>query len=252
MALERDIEKEPAYEEYENLLREHPRAKTMSKGEFVAFLRYLLKYDKFLRLPDVYTMCGSTQMWNVVCCAESVLRDRIPGDFFEAGCWRGGMGMLMKHILRCHGNTDRKVWLADAWTGQFPSPTTEKDRLIEHGMNRLFDASPTCDEVRQGFKKMDLWDDHVRLVQGYFEHTLPNIEVERLAILRLDADLYNSTLDVLTHLYPKLSPGGFVIVDDYGIEMCDCKKAVEEYRAANNISDRIKMVDYQCAYWRKS
>src|SRR4030095_16171801 len=107
-------------------------------------------------------------------------------------------------------------------------------------VNRLFSNGPNRDEVIENFKQIGLWDERLEFVEGYFENTLPHIRVNRLSVLRLDADFYSSTMDVLTHLYPKLSPGGYVIIDDYGLPICDCKKAVDEYRAKHRIADVIK------------
>jgi hypothetical protein len=161
------------------------------------------------------------------------------------------MGMLMKEILRRRGDATRIVWLADAWSGRFPASEAPGDAAAEAVVNRLFANGPTRDDVIQYFKDNGLWDTRLQFVQGYFENTLPHIGVEQLAVLRLDADFYNSTWDILTHLYPKVSRGGYVIIDDYGIPTCDCKKAVNEYRAQHGIKESIKITDTQCAYWRK-
>jgi hypothetical protein len=233
------------------LAEEHAKAHQFGKRQRDGALRFVLRFDKFMRVPGVYTMCARTQMWNLIDSVATVLRNDVPGDLLEAGAWRGGMGMLMKEILRRNGDTTRTVWLADAWSGRFPTAEAPNDAAIEAVVYRLFADGPTRDDVIQNFKTLGLWDSRLQFIQGYFEQTLPNIAVERLAVLRLDADFYNSTLQVLTHLYPKLSPGGFIIVDDYGIPGCDCKKAVDEYRSRHKIIE-IKMADSQCAYWQKS
>jgi hypothetical protein len=96
-------------------------------------------------------------------------------------------------------------------------------------------------------------DDQVRFLKGWFSDTLPTAPVERLAIMRLDGDYYESTRDALANLYDKLSVGGFVIIDDYGEDSWTyCRKAVDEFRAERGIRDPLVRVDRPCSYWRKS
>ncbi len=85
---------------------------------------------------------------------------------------------------------------------------------------------------------------------GWFRDTLPAAPIERLAVLRLDGDLYQSTLESLTHLYPKLSQGGYVIVDDYGAVPA-CRKAVEDYRSKQGIREEIVAIDWTGVFWQR-
>ncbi len=250
--LEKDLRLEPAYEEYYRLLEQHPLRKQMSQLSYQLSLRFVLKYDKFMQHTAAYSMCMPTQMYNIIDCVEQALHDNIPGDLFEAGSWKGGMGILMKEILRRHDNHERQVWLADAWGQEFPAAVTDNDLDISPILNRLFVGSVTRDSVESNFREFLLYDDKVNLIEGYFKYTLPNVAVDSIAVLRLDADLYNSTMDALNHLYAKVSAGGYIIVDDYGIELCDCKQAIHDFRDKHGINDPIHMVDLQCAYWRKS
>jgi O-methyltransferase len=247
-----DIQQEPTWTEYSQLAKDHPKYQAISNSARQAAIREAIRFDKLMRLPGVYTVCSRSHMLNLTECVESVLRDNIPGDLLEAGTRRGGMAMLMKEVLRRHGDLTRTVWLADAWTGHFPKPQSPNDAAAAPTVNRLFSNGPNRDEVIENFKQIGLWDERLEFVEGYFENTLPHIRVNRLSVLRLDADFYSSTMDVLTHLYPKLSPGGYVIIDDYGLPICDCKKAVDEYRAKHGIAEVIKMADIQCGYWRKT
>ncbi|HEX5587548.1 MAG TPA: TylF/MycF/NovP-related O-methyltransferase, partial [Acidimicrobiia bacterium] len=105
--------------------------------------------------------------------------------------------------------------------------------------------------VQANFARYGLLDDQVQFLPGWFRDTLHVAPIEQLAIMRLDGDLYESTMDALTALYPKLSPGGFVIVDDYGA-FEPCRRAVDDYRAANGIDDEIVEVDWTGAYWRRA
>ncbi len=109
------------------------------------------------------------------------------------------------------------------------------------------------DQVRMNFNAYGMLDDQVRFLKGWFKDTLPTAPIEKLAIMRLDGDYYESTMDGLTNLYDKLSPGGFVIVDDYGEDTWTyCRKAVEDFRRARNISDEMMRVDSKCYFWRRS
>lgn len=86
--------------------------------------------------------------------------------------------------------------------------------------------------------------------QGFFSETLPKAPIQKLSILRVDADLYQSTLDVLQNLYGKLSPGGYAIFDDYQ-NLLDCRRAIDEFRQENGISEEILPIDGRAVYWQK-
>jgi len=106
------------------------------------------------------------------------------------------------------------------------------------------------EEVQLNFARYGLLDEQVRFLPGWFRDTLPSAPIEKLALLRLDGDLYESTMDGLVNLYPKLSVGGYVIIDDYGaIEAC--KQAVHDYRASHGITEEIHVIDWTGAYWQR-
>jgi O-methyltransferase len=108
----------------------------------------------------------------------------------------------------------------------------------------------SLEEVRENFERYGLLDHQVRFLKGFFGHTLPYAPIERLAILRVDADLHCSTLDVLNNLYQRLSPGGYAIFDDYQ-NLPDCKRAINEFRTAHGIREEIRKVDSRAVYWRR-
>jgi len=107
------------------------------------------------------------------------------------------------------------------------------------------------EEVKANFARYGLLDDQVRFLPGWFKDTLPAAPIERLAVLRLDGDMYGSTMDALEALYPKLSAGGYVIIDDYG-NIAQCKEAVTDFRNAHGIIDPIESIDWTGAYWQRS
>ncbi len=197
------------------------------------------------------TMIGLHRLNNLQDCAETVIRDNVPGDLLEAGVWRGGASLLMRGVLQAHGVKDRRVWLADSFAG-LPPPNAAKyphDAGID--LYKSPELAVSLEQVQENFRRYGLLDGQVKFLKGWFRDTLPTAPVERLAVLRLDGDLYESTMDTLTHLYPKLSPGGFLIVDDYGAVEA-CRLAVHDYRKAHGIADPIRQVDWTGHYWRRS
>ncbi|HEV3086760.1 MAG TPA: TylF/MycF family methyltransferase [Candidatus Elarobacter sp.] len=200
---------------------------------------------------DAHTMIGMKRLQNIKMCAETVLGDNVPGDFMETGVWRGGAAIFMRAILRAHGVTDRIVWLADSFEG-LPPPNPEgypKDAGDPH--HTIGFLAVSLDEVKTNFARYGLLDDQVRFLKGWFRDTLPTAPPERLAVLRLDGDMYESTWDALVNLYDKLSPGGFLIVDDYGaIEAC--RHAVNDFRRLRNIGEEIHEIDWTGVYWRRA
>jgi hypothetical protein len=196
-------------------------------------------------------MIGMARLNNLQACVEDVLSKEIPGDFIETGVWRGGATIFMRAILKVYGVKGRLVWVADSFEG-LPKPDAD-----QYPQDENFDFSPyqelavSLEEVKANFRRYNLLDDQVRFLSGWFRDTLPQAPIGKLAILRLDGDLYQSTMDALTHLYPKLSVGGYVIVDDYyGVPTCG--QATDEYRKAEGIVDRIIPIDRNSAYWRRS
>ena len=200
-----------------------------------------------------HTLGSQENVDNVHFCTESVLRDNVPGDLLEAGVFRGGQSILMKGILEAWGDKERKVILADSFEGlPTPGPDSDMDDIIAHEVLKkvgLFSASK--ETVKENFRKYGLLDDRVIFVEGWFNKSLPTAPIDKLAIMRLDADYYDSTMDAMKNLYPKLSVGGWVILDDYGHPM-GCRTAVTEYRAEHDITDEIIMADQHVGYWQRT
>lgn len=192
-----------------------------------------------------YTMIGHRRLDNVQFCIEDVLKNNVPGDFIETGVWRGGIIIFMRAMLKAYGITDRKVWAADSFEG-LPAPTTINDGW---DMSRVDYLKVSLEQVKLNFAKFDLLNEQVKFLPGWFSDTLPHATIEKLAILRLDGDLYTSTMDALQNLYHKVSKGGFVIVDDY-YAWPDCKKAVTDFLSANSLQPHIQPIDSIGAYWR--
>ncbi|RBW58194.1 macrocin O-methyltransferase [Tenacibaculum sp. E3R01] len=197
-------------------------------------------------------MIGLKRLENIQFCFNEIIKDNIPGDFIETGVWRGGATIFMKALLNDLKIKDRNVWVADSFEG-LPPPN---ETLYPEDKGDLHDAKSdhlaiSLETVKYNFQKYDLLDDSVKFLKGWFKDTLPTAPIEKLSIIRLDGDMYESTMDGLVNLYPKLSKGGFIIIDDWGAVEA-CKKAVIDYRKTNNITEEIKTIDWTGAYWRKS
>lgn len=215
------------------------------------------KRDLGLDWPaEAETMIGMQRLTSLQHCVETVLADDIPGDLVECGVWRGGAAILMRAVLSAYEDETRCVWLADSFEGvplpdhanKSPGLLAKINKLLVPEIYAGILAVPEM-EVRANFERYGLLDDQVRFLPGWFKDTLPNAPIERIAVLRLDGDLYESTMESLDALYPRLSPGGFCIIDDYALP--GCRQAVTDYRAKHEVSAEIVDIDGLGALWRK-
>ena len=110
--------------------------------------------------------------------------------------------------------------------------------------------SVSLEEVKANFDAFGLLDDQVSFLKGWFGDTLPTAPIQELAVLRLDGDLYHSTMDALQNLYHKVSKGGYVIVDDYH-SWPGCKQAVTDFLNENSLSPDIQNVDRDAVCWKR-
>lgn len=217
----------------------------------------LEQYDEHKRINGLdyptyaHTMVGIKRLDNLQFCIEDVIANRIPGDLIETGVWRGGATILMRAVLKAYSDTMRRIWVVDSFEG-LPKPDEDKypaDKGDRHHEVEFLAVS--LERVQKNFARYGLLDEQVKFLKGWFKDTLPTLPVNELAVIRLDGDMYESTMDALTNLYPKLSRGGYLIVDDYGC-IPSCRQAVEDYRQAHNIHDEIKEIDWTGVYWQRS
>lgn len=198
---------------------------------------------------EAETMIGHRRLDNIEGCIRAVVHDGIPGDLIETGVWRGGASIFMRAALLALGVTDRTVWVADSFEGlPKPDPAYPVDAGDRHHTQQALAIS--LEEVQDNFRRYDLLDEQVRFLEGWFKDTLPSAPIDRLAVVRLDGDMYGSTIEALEALYPKLSVGGFCIVDDYVLP--GARQAVHDYRGRENIEDPILEIDWAGAYWRRT
>lgn len=176
-----------------------------------------------------HTMIGRERLDGLHDCLDMVIDNNIPGDLMECGVWRGGACIFMAGFLRDRGVTDRQVILADSFDG-LPVSTATQDSALKLDKAHFPELAVSLDEVKSNFATYGLLDNKVHFIKGWFSDTLKDTPSEQLALLRLDGDLYESTMDALRALYDRVSPGGIVIIDDWGV-LPPCRQAVEDFFA---------------------
>lgn len=197
------------------------------------------------------SMIGLRRMDNIQYCVEQVLKDQIPGDLIETGVWRGGATIFMRAVLKAYGDTSRRVWVADSFEG-LPRPDPVRYRADAGDKHYSDDGLRVgIEQVRHSFRRYGLLDDQVEFLVGWFKDTLPSAPIKNLSVVRLDGDMYESTIQAIESTYPKLSVGGFCTVDDYGA-VKGCKQAIHDYRSSIGITDEIVDIDGIGVYWRKT
>lgn len=197
-----------------------------------------------------FTMIGLDRLENIRFCIEEVLKNDVPGDVIECGAWRGGATIFMRAVLDSYGESERNVWVADSFEG-LPPPSEEFPADAGSTLHEDEELAVSLETVQRNFERYELFGDNVKFLKGWFSDTLPDAPIEKLAVLRADADMYESTMDVLVNLYDKVSPGGYIIIDDY-LLIESCRKAVDDFREERGITDEIVKVDWNAVYWKKS
>jgi len=191
------------------------------------------------------TLLSKKQLDLVEQCVLSVEARGVPGDFIEAGVWRGGVIILMRALLAAHNIENRKVVAADSFAG-IPKNVRALNDPVDQWRDRW--VAP-INEVKKNIARFGLLDDLITFVPGFFADTLPHLGDQKFALMRLDSDSYDSVEESLVYLYPLLSPGGIIIIDDW--HLVGCKAAVMNYRARHNVTEEIKVHDGN-AYWIKA
>jgi hypothetical protein len=197
---------------------------------------------------QAHTMIGMKRLDNVQRCVEDVLQRGVPGDFIETGVWRGGACILMRAVMAAYGVADRRVFVADSFAG-LPAPEERypQDAGDTHSTETFLAVSRA--DVEENFRKYGLLDSNVVFLQGWFKDTLPAAPIERLAVMRLDGDMYGSTMDAFRALYAKLSPGGYCIIDDYALD--GARQATDDFRRDQRIQAPLQQIDFTGVFWQK-
>lgn len=188
------------------------------------------------------TMIGLDRLDDLQSCVESVVKDGVEGDLIEAGSWRGGASILMRAALDSLGADDRTLYVADSFEG-FPAATEAGDLAVVDFL------AVSLEEVQANFARFGC-EHGVHFLPGFFEETIPSLSDRRWSIIRLDGDTYEATRLTLESLYPRLSVGGYLIVDDYRA-FNECRAAVDEFRDEHGIGEPLERVDWTCVRWRR-
>lgn len=196
------------------------------------------EFISLLKKCEPFTMVDTERSFALYEAMRYVLRTSLAGDIVECGVWKGGQAMLMAYLLLGRRDTNRRIWLYDTFTGM-SAPTAEdvyaypedpapvKWRTLDKG-----DYVDWCyaseAEVRRNVASTGYPADRFVFVKGKVEDTIPGTMPDSIALLRLDTDFYESTKHELEYLYPRLMPGGVLVIDDYG-SWEGARKAVDEY-----------------------
>ena len=195
-----------------------------------------------------HTMIGKKRLDNIQFCFEDVIKNNIDGDIIETGVWRGGACIFIKGLITYY-KKNNKLFVADSFQGlPPPSGRYDADKNDKHHTKDIFKVG--LEEVKNNFLNYNLLDNNVIFLKGWFKDTLPTLINEKFSIVRLDGDMYESTIDSINVLYPKLNIGGYLIVDDY-IVLNGCQQAINDYRSKNNIKEDIINIDNTGVFWKK-
>lgn len=229
----------------------------MIRNKIARLMGVSLPPEEILAVPDAdreiiracrpYSMASQERILAVVNAVDYVIKAGIPGGFVECGVYKGGCSMAAAMTYRRAGRTDVNLHLFDTFEGM--PEATEADAYFKDGTpaQAMFPKEAWCyapdNEVRTNMERTGYPMDRVHMIKGKVEDTLPAAAPDRISVLRLDTDWYVSTRHEMEHLYPRLSPGGVLIIDDYG-HWEGSKKAVDEYLEAHGIALLLARTDY--------
>ena len=226
----------------------------------------IVNYEHFdiIRQASPYSVTGPAKLFAFIESVKYVVKSDIKGDIVECGVWKGGSMMAAALALLRMNITDRSLFLYDTYKGM--TPPSEEDVSI-YGDNASvtylnsskikmkddahFWAYGPLEEVKRNMLGLGYPNDRIFFIEGKVEDTIPLHVPNEISILRLDTDFYESTKHELNHLYPRLSPGGVLIIDDYG-HWLGQKKAVDEYFEKHGIRMLLNRIDYACRVGIKS
>ena len=198
---------------------------------------------------DALTMIGMKRMNNLHEMLDYVRINDIEGDLIETGVWKGGATIFMKLYCDIY-EMNKKIFVCDSFEG-LPKPSGKfpQDNGDIHYIHK--ELSISLETVKNNFESMRCLDENVIFIKGFFCDTLPNNkDIEKISLLRMDGDMYESTHDVFYSCYHKLSNKGVCIIDDYCLN--GAKTCNHDFRASQNINDEIKIIDRCGVYWIKN
>lgn len=209
------------------------------------------EFKELLHKAIPYSLTSQERMYAMHQATEYVSKYNIPGDIVECGVWKGGSAMISALKLMQMQDTERKIYLYDTYEGM--SEPTEKDvnycgRPAQEKWELMKDPQrnnwcyASVEEVRKNVFSTGYPENNFIFVKGKVEDTIPAKKPSSISILRLDTDWYESTYHELVHLFPLLSPGGVIIIDDYG-HWSGAREATDKYFRENNIRIFLGRID---------
>lgn len=193
-----------------------------------------------------HTMIGLKRLNNLHECLDKIRTNNIDGDIVETGVWRGGASIFSKIYCNLY-DLNKKIFVVDSFEG-LPPPEHPEDIGDKHYTIDFLKVS--LDQVKNNFSLYDCLDENVCFLKGWFADTLPNnLDIKKISLLRMDGDMYKSTMDVFDSCYDKVVFGGQIIIDDYCLPTC--KKAVNEFREKNKLTNPFTVIDSCGIFWEK-
>jgi O-methyltransferase len=216
-------------------------------AQFNALVHYDQQQSRWTIEPDArpMTLLSKGQLDLIEWAVTDLEARQVPGDYIEAGIWRGGAVILMRALLDADGIAGRAVLAADSFEG-IPKNTKFRHDPVDLWEDRW---AASLDEVKANVARFDLLDERIQFVEGYFEDSLGALADRQFALIRLDSDSYDSVMTSLDHLYPGLSSGGIIIIDDWHLP--GCRMAVDAYRAKHGIIEPM-LSKAGNGYWIKA
>lgn len=206
-------------------------------------------YPSGILSPNAITMIFIPNLNNLHDLLTYVMENNLDGELVETGVWRGGAVIFMASFNKFY-NLNKKIYACDSYEGLPKNSIYEEDAIV-NGNDKRFDFAVSLEEVQNNFLKYDVLDENVIFVKGFFEDTMKNINIDKISILRLDGDMYTSTIVVLEELYDKVVPKGVIIIDDYGWDIAGCSNAVDNFRKSRNITSEMHFSFGCCVWWIK-
>jgi hypothetical protein len=228
-----------------------PATRTMSYNQLTSCPDMEPEFRPIYEAARPFTMTSLERMYGLWQAARYVVSHQIPGDFVECGVWKGGSAMVAAMSLMQAGDVSRGLWLYDTFEGMTQPGERDVDwsgrAAAEHLVEKKMTADQWCrsplDEVKAAMASTGYAGDRIHYVAGRVEQTIPAQMPERIALLRLDTDWYESTKHELEHLFPRLVSGGVILIDDYG-HWQGCRQAVDEYMAKHGVRMLLSRLDY--------
>lgn len=208
--------------------------------------------EKELQREDCLTICPPELFDFFDTVLPDLFSKNTDGDLVEAGVWKGGTAMYMKHLCNKYERKN-KLWLFDTFNGfeVVPSGLHAKDKKMFELFSTYNISAPGVEDVKNNFRSLGLLDDSVRFVKGNILKTLPETNTGSILLLHIDLDFAELTEKCLEYLYPQLLNGGIIIIDDYGVEEFNCREAVDAYRKKNAITNELVFINEHMVYWYK-